>query len=716
MRRLALAGLWFALVPAGLFAEEGYVDSAICATCHARQWETYRHTGMARSFYKPAPSNQVEDYSKNNTYYHKASATYYSMTVRDGHYYQAQYQIGFDGKQTGYYEKEIDYIVGSGNHTRTYLTRGANNSLIELPLAWYAEKGGYWAMNPGYDRPDHEGLRRHIEYNCMFCHNAYPDMTGVAAEVTGYAVFPAKLPEGIDCQRCHGPGQAHVESAQNRRGTIVNPARLAPERQAEVCEQCHLETTSFPLPNSLIRYDRGPFSYRPGQPIADFKLDFDHAPGTGHEDDFEIASSAYQLNKSLCVLKSAAGKLICTTCHNPHDIQHGVQAEASYNAVCRNCHAGTEHVSTGDCVSCHMPKRRPDDVVHVVMTDHRIQRNKPARDLLADLAERRDLYRGEVVPYRPLTKPDDELYLATAQVIESSNLGAGIPRLAAAIRNLKPEGPEHHVALADALRTAGRCQEALPVYEDALRRSPGAVDVIQKMALCKPSSDLLRPAVGKAPRNAKLWTQLGLALVGEGKTADGVAAFEKATAIDPDLSEAWNDLGGVWMESGDRARAENAFLSALRVEPNYAEAHNNLANLLSGANRFDEARYHFEAALRYKPDYAFARYSYGLALGRAGRFDEARTQLERSLKDEPTAETQEALGMVFAAQGDSAHAIEHYREAVRLKPAFDRANLSLGDALITAGKASEAAPYLQQAARSKDPAVRAEAQRLLDRR
>ena len=36
------------------------------------------------------------------------------------------------------------------------------------------EKGGYWAMNPGYDRPDHEGFRRPISYDCMFCHNAYP--------------------------------------------------------------------------------------------------------------------------------------------------------------------------------------------------------------------------------------------------------------------------------------------------------------------------------------------------------------------------------------------------------------------------------------------------------------------------------------------------------------------------------------------------------------
>ena len=31
-----------------------------------------------------------------------------------------------------------------------------------------------------------------------------------------------------------------------------------------------------------------------------------------------------------------------------------------------------------DCVACHMPKTRTDDAVHIVITDHRIQRG-PAR-------------------------------------------------------------------------------------------------------------------------------------------------------------------------------------------------------------------------------------------------------------------------------------------------------------------------------------------------
>ena len=186
-------------------------------------------------------------YSNKNTYYHKPSDTYFQMIQRGGRYFQRQYQIGFDGKQTPAAEKEIDFVLGSGNHVRTYLHRTANNTLVQLPLAWYAEKGGYWAMNPGYDRPDHQGSLHAVSYDCMFCHNAYPGIPAENGTPRSTPVF-SSVPEGIDCQRCHGDGEKHVALASKRgspreeiRKAIVNPARLTQERQMEVCMQCHLK-------------------------------------------------------------------------------------------------------------------------------------------------------------------------------------------------------------------------------------------------------------------------------------------------------------------------------------------------------------------------------------------------------------------------------------------------------------------------------------------
>jgi predicted CXXCH cytochrome family protein len=718
----------------------GYVDSNACAGCHAKIWETYRRTGMARSFYRLSRENTVEDFTNKNTYYHRPSETYFTMIERDGRYFQRQHQIGFDGKETNVVEKSVDFVLGSGNHSRTYLHRTSTNTLVEMPLAWYSEKGGYWAMNPGYDRPDHQGFRRAVGFDCMFCHNGYPDVAPGTGELGQDPVF-SNLPEGIDCQRCHGPGQKHVDLAKSAgtraediRGAIMNPARLTAERRMEVCMQCHLETTSFPLPNSIVRYERAPFSYKPGEPLADFMLFFDQAPGTGHDDRFEIVNSVYRLRQSACFLKSG-GALRCTTCHNPHDVPRGAEAAQHYNAVCRECHAAPfnllvsagKHPSSADCIGCHMPKRRTDDVVHVVMTDHYIQRRKPARDLEAGMAEKiqtdATAYRGEVALYYPqsLKKPEDELYLAVAQVSQSSNLSAGIARLSAAIDKYHPERADFYLRLGDAWRATGKVDQAIPVYQEALRRQPTSVAALQDLALCffsqgqqARAAEALQLALNAAPDNAVTWHLLGNAYVEQNRTQDAIAAFQKAIDLDPDMPEGYNSLGGVLLETGDRTRAEPLLRTAIRLQPSYAQAHNNLGNLLSETDRFEEARYHFGAAIRFKENYIGARYNFALALVRAHHADEAQSQVEAILRADPNvAEAHEFLGNLLVAKGQLDRAVAQYREAIRIVPEFSRAILDLGATLVQQGDRAAALPYLQKAAQSTDPAIRQEAQGLL---
>ena len=730
-----------------------YVDPKLCAGCHRNVWETYRRTGMARSFYRPTVSNTVGDGKKPVSFYHQPSASYFTVFERDGHFYQRRYQTGFDGKPTNDLEEEIDYVMGSGNHVRAFLHRTPRNTLVELPLAWYAEKGGMWGMNPGYDRPDHPGFTRSVTYACMFCHNATPDIPSNAqtsvesAEPGAEPVFPGALPEGIDCQRCHGPGSRHVQMAGTRdakpeeiRRAIVNPARLSADRQMEVCMQCHLETTSFRLPNSIVRFERSPFSYRPGEPLGDFMLQFDQAPGNGQEDRFEIVNAAYRLRQSACFLKSAAQNkermLRCTTCHNPHDIPRGEDAAQHYTQVCLQCHraalqqlsAGGKHPSDGDCIGCHMPKRRTDDAVHVVMTDHYIQRFKPARDLLAPKAEKRETdqtaYHGKVVLYYPdaLPKsPESELYLAVAQVSQKSNLSEGINELAAAIEKYHPDRMEYYLYLGDAWKDSGRLDNALPLYEEAVRRKPGSLIALQRLGEALRSSgqfaraaEILKKAVEIASGDAGSWHQLGLAYLGLGQRTDAIAAFEKATGTDPDLAEAYNSLGGVWLESGELPRAESGFRQALRIQPDYAEAHSNLGNVLAAAKRFDEARYHFEAAIRLKPGYAAARYNYGIALVRARRFDEAQRQIEAAIQADPGfADAHDLLGNLLAEKGKGPAALDQYREALRLRPDFGRAQFDLGAALVDAGDVSQALPYLRKAAGSPQPDVRSDAEQIL---
>ena len=115
-------------------------------------------------------------------YYHEASDSYFAMIERGGHTFQRRWQVGFDGKETNVEEKQVDFVMGSGNHAKTYLHLTPRGTLQQLPLGWYAENGGTFAMNPGYDRPDFPGSTRAISYECMACHNAYPKIPAANRE------------------------------------------------------------------------------------------------------------------------------------------------------------------------------------------------------------------------------------------------------------------------------------------------------------------------------------------------------------------------------------------------------------------------------------------------------------------------------------------------------------------------------------------------------
>jgi tetratricopeptide (TPR) repeat protein len=721
-----------------------FADSKLCVGCHAGIYETYRHTGMAKSFYRPSPANNIENFGKGNPFYHAPTGAYYAMTLRAGKYFQQRWQTGADGKPAYRQEWQIDFVMGSGNHVRTYLHRGANGVLTELPLAWYSEKGGYWAMNPGYDA-DRFITPRKIAYECMFCHNSYPRVPAGHERANSVPAYLDPIPEGIDCQRCHGPGGRHVQAAQapgarqeDMRRTIMNPARLSGDRQMEVCMQCHLQTTSLRLPAAIRRFDRGPFSYRAGQPLSEFLLFFDRAAVTagitaGSQPKFEIVSSVVRLRESQCSLQSK-GALTCLTCHNPHRISRGEEAAGHYNAVCRQCHSGAfeslvaaaKHTSATDCVSCHMPKRRTDDVVHAVITDHLIQRRKPSTDLLAEIPEfhetEKTAYRGEVVPYYP--KPlspsgGNQLYLAVAQVEHESNLSQGIEQLAREIEKQRPGNAEFYFALGEAWRSKGDASKAVTAYEQAVARDPKSAWTLRRLAdalvalgQLPRAADALNRAIQAAPDDARGWYALGEIYSRAGRHADEIRAFRRSVELDPDLPEAYNNLGSAMAETGSLKDAEAAFLSALRIQPDFADAQANLGMALASDGQLAEAADHFERSLKAKPDNALARCNFAVALAHLNRLEDARQQLELALQTDPNLpEAHELLGSVLQNQNHVDAAIGEYQESLRLRPDFSRAHLDLGTALAEKGDMKGAVEHLRRAASGPDPAVK---QRALD--
>ena len=423
-------------------------------------------------------------------------------------------------------QARVDWVVGSGRHSRTLLHTKASGKLAELPVSWYADRGGHWAMSPGYDRRDHSGFRRDISDACLFCHNAYPSTSN------------GGVGKGIDCQRCHGPGEKHA--------SLVNPAKLSRTQGSRFVSQCHLESGSRDTPDAIRRYDRGPFSFRPGEPLADFQIYFEPAAGLSSEA-MSVNGAGAGLLRSRCY-EASGGAVSCVQCHDPHSVRR-----IDANAVCSSCHASAHGGQRPGCTGCHMPKRRTEDAVHVVMTDHHIPRQPPAGDPLAPRAERHDRYAGPVALFYPrvaaaLTDPALQAYLAVAQR-DSRQLAGALTKVATAPAGL-------YFELGRLEQDAGNLREAARHYQATIARQPDHVPATLAAAELRLSAGNIAGAkrilTGAKAEHPDLLNTLGVAEVAEGHFKEAEALLRRALQLDEWLPMTHVNLGVALQAQGDK--------------------------------------------------------------------------------------------------------------------------------------------------------------------
>lgn len=71
---------------------------------------------MGRSF---APLRPEDVPQFRSPFHNKATDSSFAMIARDSKYYQRRWQIGFEGKEANVHEKQVDFVIGSGNFSRT---------------------------------------------------------------------------------------------------------------------------------------------------------------------------------------------------------------------------------------------------------------------------------------------------------------------------------------------------------------------------------------------------------------------------------------------------------------------------------------------------------------------------------------------------------------------------------------------------------------------
>ncbi len=205
-----------------------------------------------------------------------------------------------------------------------------------------------------------------------------------------------------------------------------------------------------------------------------------------------------------------------------------------------------------------------------------------------------------------------------------------------------PENVRGRVALGALLSHSGRDDEALAEFRRAVAASPDAAFAHQHLG-----AQLLKL---QKPREAR-------------------EAFSRAVAIDPNHVE--SKLGGAraLAMAGDTAAAVGEYRAILAAHSSSWEAHHELGLLLSREGREEEAVRLLSIAVALAPRSTASLLALGMIQLRAREYEDAKRQFEAALGIDPeSAEAHAHLGRSMSLTGHARDAVEHYRQAIRLRP------------------------------------------------
>jgi hypothetical protein len=557
-----------------------YVGDASCAGCHQDIARSYAHHPMGRSLVPVESLIDQQRYTPDTSNPFSILGRRFEVVRQGKQMWHRQAVLDDSGKPVVELSLEARWVVGSGAKGYSYLfERGGY--LFQTPISWFTQKQR-WDLSPGFAEPVFTG--RIVGSSCLFCHanrvHEHPQQPNR---------FLPPLFEGlaIGCERCHGPGERHIDSTD--RLDIVNPARLPAQLRDAVCEQCHLEGEA-----RILRAGRQLFDYRPGLPLYDFWAVV--VPDRHSGEDTKAVNHVEQMYQSKCFTKAVDGvKLGCITCHDPHVHVGPSQRQTYYRPKCLLCHDDAkeapvcseplperQQVSPQDsCIDCHMPRYRSWDVVHTATTDHRIVRRpvqqtppfRPNLDNVALIGFYRDRFPG-----------------GDSQTERSVGLG-----LLKMIRM-------------NMLRPQPHADRALRLLETALGRDPS--DSVVRQGKVEAYLLLNRPAealseaevlIEEQPENGELLVHAAYAAQGSGQLDRARNYWRRAVELNPFLADDQVHLLKLLIRVGQIDEAQKYCEQLLRLDPFNISGRQAKVGFLLQQGQRDEARRAFEIIRRLKP-------------------------------------------------------------------------------------------------------------------
>ena len=617
-----------------------------CADCHPDEVAAWQASPMGRSLAALPPGAPLPPGMPAEVV-HPVTGEHFRARNEAG---RLEISEAVDGVE---FARVSTFVVGSGAHTQSWFWQDGPD-LYAQPLTWYSQ-AKRWDLSPGYAPAGHPGFFREITAECAWCHGAL--LPG------GDDPVPAEtVNRGIPCARCHGDPRPHIAARQaGKPGAITVPTQLPPDREAAVCEYCHLQGNV-----RLLAEGRQWTDFVPGMALADVVSIFDRqGPRAG----VGIVSHAARLHESKC--RAGDGeRLTCTACHQPHATTH-----RDRSAACRDCHAPAEakHCAgpgTEDCVACHMSRVGTADIPHVSITDHLIAR-KPtplppqASDPAAPLLQLGDAAQPDAQTGAPAALR--RYGRAYAEAARTSNhpqdvasgytlMRAGVDR---ALGEALPSEIWFDLASLELMRadwTAARAsiEQAWKTGDRSDRVVAATASLRMREGDLKGAMEILAQAPPEADRHYPYLNNKAIILAAAGRPDEARAAADAAMKARPLDGEAWITRGNLAQILGDQAGAVEAFATATRRRPDDLRGWLDLGHAHLRLRAFVPAEKAFTEARKRSPDPTIGS-SAAAGLTRAwvgqGRLDEAAALLPEVFKYQPAPDAYVALAALALAAG-----------------------------------------------------------------
>jgi hypothetical protein len=322
---------------------ENYAGSEQCARCHQSISNSFAHTAHFLSTRVANATDVSGSFSTGSSEIKIDESTRIVMEKKESGLYQTLY-VNNKPKES----HRFDLVMGAMKG-QTYLYK-KGDSFFQLPVSYFSALHE-WTASPGYSF-SHLDFNRPVAEECFGCHSSF-------VEKNQSAIYP------IDCERCHGPGAAHVQFHDEHPETkqakfMVSFLSLTRAQKIDLCAVCHSGTKHILL--------RSTFGFKMGDSLTSFLVPL----YTGDQLDVH-GNQAQLLSQSKCFRMSL---MDCTTCHDAHQNQRDMIQ--SFNDRCQGCHnSAGEHTCKimtpsnqsfiqNNCTDCHMPAQSSKSITVLV--------------------------------------------------------------------------------------------------------------------------------------------------------------------------------------------------------------------------------------------------------------------------------------------------------------------------------------------------------------